>query len=82
MKSNPSLEDCFIGTATVGERGQVVIPADMRKKQNINTGDRLLVMNHPSGEGVVLMKVDALREFIAHMAAGLDMAEKSDIQER
>ena len=33
----------FYGSVTVSERGQVVIPADVRKDFNIRTGDRLLV---------------------------------------
>ncbi|MBU0612680.1 AbrB/MazE/SpoVT family DNA-binding domain-containing protein [Patescibacteria group bacterium] len=31
------------GTTTVGERGQVVIPAEVRKRMNLETGDKLLV---------------------------------------
>ncbi len=69
------LEDCFLGTVTVGERGQVVIPAEARKKLDINTGDRLFIMSHPSGDGLAVFKIDAMREFLNHLAAGLSMAE-------
>lgn len=31
------------GTTTVGERGQVVIPADIREKMQLKTGDKLFV---------------------------------------
>lgn len=31
------------GTTTVGERGQVVIPAEIRKRMKLVTGDKLLV---------------------------------------
>lgn len=31
------------GAATVGERGQIVIPADIRKMFNIKSGDKLIV---------------------------------------
>ena len=36
---------CFApsGTTTVGERGQVVIPADIREKMQLKTGDKLFV---------------------------------------
>jgi AbrB family looped-hinge helix DNA binding protein len=36
------------GTVTVGERGQVVIPAAIRKSYHLNPGDKLIVI---SGEG-------------------------------
>ena len=71
-----SMEDCCVGTVTVGERGQVVIPADVRKKLEINTGDKLLIMSHPSGDGLVLFKIDAVREFLGHLAAGLSKAQE------
>ena len=70
-----SAEDMFLGAVTVGERGQVVIPADARKRFNIHTGDKLLIMCHPSGEGLVFFKVDAVREFLNHISTGLSMLE-------
>lgn len=33
-----------LGTATVGERGQVVIPSEVRKVLGLSSGDKLLVM--------------------------------------
>lgn len=75
MNVKPSMEDFFVGTATVGERGQVVIPADVRKKLDIHTGDKLIIMGHPSREGIVLLKAEAMREFLNHMAAGLSLVD-------
>jgi len=75
MAPKPFLEGCFLGTVTVGERGQVVIPAEARKKLDIHTGDKLFMISHASGDGLVVFKVDAMREFLNHLAAGLSMAE-------
>nr|MBU1328017.1 AbrB/MazE/SpoVT family DNA-binding domain-containing protein [Candidatus Omnitrophota bacterium] len=36
-------KDKIYGAATVGERGQVVIPADIRKSFRIKPGDKLIV---------------------------------------
>ena len=74
MKCDRMLEDHFLGTVTVGERGQVVIPADARKKFNVNPGDKLLVMEHPAG-GIVLCKIDAMRDFFSTFIEDLERLE-------
>ncbi len=48
----------FYGAVTVGERGQVVIPAQARRDHGIEAGQKLLVLGSP--EGIALMSVDAL----------------------
>ena len=75
MKCDISLEDHFYGTATVGDRGQVVIPADARKKHNIHPGDKVLVMGHPAGSGLILCKIDAMREVFSTLLADLERIE-------
>ena len=60
-----STDECFYGSVTVGERGQVVLPADMRKTMNIAPGDRLLAFRHPMGKGVILTKLDDVQDVIA-----------------
>jgi len=77
-----SPEDCFVGTVTVGERGQVVIPVEARKKLDIHTGDQLLIMSHPSHEGFMILKIDAMREFLNYLSAGLSVAEASEAAAR
>lgn len=37
----------IFGTVTVGERGQVVIPAEVRKVFKIKSGDKLIVLAKP-----------------------------------
>ena len=37
------------GAVTVGERGQVVIPAQVRKLYGIKTGEKLIVFAKPGG---------------------------------
>ncbi|MCX6344756.1 MAG: AbrB/MazE/SpoVT family DNA-binding domain-containing protein [Armatimonadetes bacterium] len=84
MKHEMSIEDNFYGAATVGERGQVVIPAEARKKFGIQPGDKLLVIGHPAGSGIMLCKIDEMRDFFAAMLEDLkrieSKVEDSDIE--
>ncbi|MBN9504315.1 MAG: hypothetical protein BGO01_03545 [Armatimonadetes bacterium 55-13] len=72
------LEDGFYGTSTVGERGQVVIPAEAREQLGIHPGDKLMVMKHPAHPGVMLFKIESAREFIDEFLKTLDRAEKAE----
>jgi len=55
------------GTATVGTKGQVVIPADAREELNINPGDHLYVIGSVRHGFVGLIKEEALEGFIERM---------------
>ncbi len=59
-----SWDDNFFGAVTVGERGQVVIPAAARKRFRIESGDKLLIMGDPGKRGLMLCKLDTMREFM------------------
>lgn len=78
MDSNTkfSFEDRFYGAATVGERGQIVIPAEARKKLGIETGDKILIMGSPNQKGLMLFKIDAMREFMTEFLQGLERVEQ------
>jgi AbrB family looped-hinge helix DNA binding protein len=80
LKCDMSIDEIFFGTATVGERGQIVIPAEARKRLNINPGDKLLVMSHPTATGVLLCKIDAMREFFRSFLTDLERLEKKVAQ--
>ncbi len=56
----------FYGSATVGERGQIVLPANLRKEFEIEAGDKLLVMGNPHMKGVMLVKAEVLGEMLGN----------------
>lgn len=60
-------QECFFGSVTVGERGQVVIPSDVRKDMGIEPGDRLLVFREPVGKGIMLTKLDHVHDVVQHL---------------
>lgn len=54
------------GTVTIGERGQVVIPAKVRKSYRLNPGDKLIVLAR-DGEGPIgLVPMQEFNAFIEH----------------
>lgn len=71
-KAKRIIEPRFFGAATVGERGQIVIPAEARKRYGIETGDKLLIMGTPDEKGLWLGKIDDIRAFHAIMTMLLD----------
>ena len=70
------LKDHFYGAATVGERGQIVIPVEARKKYNIETGDKILIMGAPHEKGLMLVKIDAMREFMMTLLSDFQHLER------
>lgn len=60
------------GTATVGSKGQVVIPADAREELNIQPGDRLYVLGSMHGSGIVLLKEDMIEHVVEQMSAQIE----------
>lgn len=69
-------EEMFYGTATVGERGQIVIPADARNELGFTAGDKLLVMRHPVHPGLMVFKLDGVRAYLDEMYGHLERAAK------
>lgn len=53
------------GTASVGTKGQVVIPAKARDHLNIKEGDQLLVLSPPLKNGILLVKAEDLEKMLA-----------------
>jgi AbrB family looped-hinge helix DNA binding protein len=66
---------CF-GSATVGPRGQVVIPASARKELDIEAGATLLVFLGPGGRGLILFKADAVEQIVRMVSEHLPTVER------
>ncbi|HDZ59471.1 MAG TPA: AbrB/MazE/SpoVT family DNA-binding domain-containing protein [Actinobacteria bacterium] len=67
----------FFGSATVGERGQIVIPADARQKLDIRPGDKLMIFSNLHGmRSLSVMKAEQVTEFVSRAMANLSRIEK------
>ncbi len=71
------MEESFFGTSTMSDRGQIVIPVEARTALGFNPGDKLMMMRHPVHKGLVVFKLDSVREFFAEVQASLDRLEES-----
>lgn len=75
----------FYGSVTVGERGQVAIPAEARREQDIAPGGKLLAFGSPDGRALMFVKAEFLTEFITNVSSLLSQFEhilKTDITEQ
>ena len=52
----------FFGVVTMGEKGQIVIPAKARKIMGIDPGDQLVILGD-EGQGLAIMKTEILLQF-------------------
>lgn len=64
--SHPHTKKLY-GTATIGSKGQVVIPADAREDLGLKAGDRLYVVS-AGDAGVVFLKEEMLEDIVAKMS--------------
>jgi AbrB family looped-hinge helix DNA binding protein len=64
------------GTAKVGDRGQVVIPAEARKELDIKPGDLLFVMAGRNRRGIAMIKAETMRKLAEKIMKGLEVSEE------
>lgn len=61
----------MFGIARVWEKGQIVIPKEVRAELNINPGDSMLVMTK-HGKAIALIKQEDLQSFVAYIQEELN----------
>ena len=54
----------FYGATTVGERGQVVIPAEARRDLNLTPATKLLVFGAHNGSGIMITRAETFASFL------------------
>ena len=68
-------EKHLVGVTTVGEKGQIVIPADIRIALKLGKGTKLMVIAHE--ESLFLMRPAALEHMARHFSALQALIKKS-----
>ncbi len=64
------------GVVTVSSKGQVSIPADLRRDLEIKEGDQLLVLRRSDDAGLVLIKLDRMDELMGMLLEDEDFFKK------
>lgn len=71
----------FQGAVTVGERGQIVIPAEVRRAFGIEAGEKLLILCHPADQSIIIVKADTMIRFLSKMQEAIQGVSLEALQE-
>ena len=55
----PKATSGFLGSAIVGTKGQIVIPADARTSMKVKEGDKVVVLRGPREGSILVFRVDS-----------------------
>ena len=58
----------YFGLVTVTDKGQIAVPVELRHELKINKGDKLVVVKRKDGQGLNLLKAEAISDFIAKLS--------------
>ncbi len=73
----PKIDEFFYGSATIGERGQIVIPAEARKECELHPGEKLLVFRHPMHPNMlVLARVNDMQQLHEQMSRSMELLNR------
>ena len=71
----------FYGSTTVGERGQIVLPAKLRNDFAIKKGDKLLVIGKAESYRIVLVNPESMSTYLDLMSKQINTM-KTTIQNK
>jgi len=60
------------GTATIGTKGQIVIPVDAREELGLEAGDKLYIAGSKNGQYLVCLKEEQLQNHINKLTSDLE----------
>lgn len=57
----------LVRSTVVGDRGQVVIPKEVRDRAHLKAGSRLMVMHHQERGPIILLPMEHMKDFMEQM---------------
>ncbi|HCH34375.1 MAG: Transcriptional regulator, AbrB family [Candidatus Saccharibacteria bacterium GW2011_GWC2_48_9] len=70
----------FWGSATVGTKGQIVIPSEARQALDMKEGDKLLIVSSAHSETLVVVKPDVLEQHMQRVQTNIKDLLDEDIK--
>lgn len=67
----------FYSAATIGSKGQVVIPMEAREELNMKEGDKVVIVKAPHHDGIIIHKAEILEKHLADMQEKLNNQEEA-----
>lgn len=61
----------ILGTATLNDKGQLVIPVDARNSLGLTAGSRVVIMSSPHRPALVLIKAEEVEAIVEDLATAL-----------
>ena len=65
----------FYGAVVVGERGQIVIPAEARRDMEIAPGERLIVLGGFKRNGLMIIKTKSVTKMLSKAMENMSTLE-------
>ena len=72
---SPDVADLFVGAVTVGERGQIVIPAEAREAFGLRAGEKVLVFHTPDHVGLMIVRLQDVQRLLARFQRLAEVAK-------
>ncbi len=67
----------ILGTATLNEKGQLVIPVEARNSLGLTAGTKVVIMSSPHRPALILLKAEEVESIVQDLADALK-SEKTD----
>jgi len=71
----------ILGTATLNEKGQLVIPAEARNELELEAGTKIVIMKSPRKSALILIKAEHVEGMLKNLSDALNDI-KSDTKKK
>ena len=62
----------ILGTATLNEKGQLVVPVEARNSIGLTAGSKVVIMSKPGSPALILLKAEEVEAMVKDLAIALD----------
>jgi AbrB family looped-hinge helix DNA binding protein len=66
----------ILGTATLNEKGQLVIPVEARNSLGLGPGSKVVIMSSPQRPALILLKAEEVEAIVKDLANALKTGDQ------